>query len=388
MLASPAIHPFPARMAPELVAQALADLRAGARVLDPMMGSGSFPLAAGRAGHFALGIDTDPLAVLISRTGRCLWDTDAVVGAGDAVVRQAERVSSEWIHPDPESDRFIDYWFDAQAKQRLGRLAMAISDLPPAVQDPLWVAFSRLIVTKDSGASKARDVSHSRPHRVRDFASFDPIERFTKALHTVLGRALTYGAARHGGHVEILRADARALPLQDASVDMIMTSPPYLTAIDYLRGHRLSLVWMGFLVAELRQLRSSNIGAERRGRDLTRREEVLETYEHAGFSSRCSGILANYVGDLNSVLSEAARVLQPRGVAIFVVADATVEGRPVNIAQLVEVLAERNNIRTVQKDIRDLPSDRRYLPPPDKASKNTLTRRMRTETVLRLQRDV
>ncbi len=44
---------------------------------------------------------------------------------------------------------------------------------------------------------------------------------------------------------------------------MIITSPPYLNAIDYLRGHKLSLVWMGQSIARVRNIRSTNIGTEK-----------------------------------------------------------------------------------------------------------------------------
>src|SRR3712207_7608036 len=43
-----------------------------------------------------------------------------------------------------------------------------------------------------------------------------------------------------------------------------ITSPPYLNAIDYLRGHRLSLVWLGYRIGDLRLTRAVSIGAERR----------------------------------------------------------------------------------------------------------------------------
>ena len=49
----------------------------------------------------------------------------------------------------------------------------------------------------------------------------------------------------------------------DESIDMVITSPPYLNAIDYLRGHRLSLVWLGHQLSGLRMIRSGSVGAER-----------------------------------------------------------------------------------------------------------------------------
>ena len=55
----------------------------------------------------------------------------------------------------------------------------------------------------------------------------------------------------------------QSIPIKDGIADLVVTSPPYLNAIDYLRGHKLSLVWMGHQIEELRELRSANIGSER-----------------------------------------------------------------------------------------------------------------------------
>ena len=53
------------------------------------------------------------------------------------------------------------------------------------------------------------------------------------------------------------------LPLADGSVDLIVTSPPYANAIDYMRAHKFSLVWLGQPIANLSHLRGKYIGAER-----------------------------------------------------------------------------------------------------------------------------
>ena len=50
-----------------------------------------------------------------------------------------------------------------------------------------------MIITKDAGASRARDVSHSRPHVVREKAAIDPIERYVASAELV---ALRHQAAR------------------------------------------------------------------------------------------------------------------------------------------------------------------------------------------------
>lgn len=42
-----------------------------------------------------------------------------------------------------------------------------------------------------------------------------------------------------------MQGDARQLPNQDSSIDLVVTSPPYATALDYSRAHFLAVPWMG-----------------------------------------------------------------------------------------------------------------------------------------------
>lgn len=173
------------------------------------------------------------------------------------------------------------------------------------------------------GASRARDVSHSRPHVVRDAASFDPVARFRSAVDIVAKRRfpLTDEQARL---LHLMRGDARSLPVLTASCDSVMTSPPYLNAIDYLRGHRMSLVWMGHSVAKLRDLRGTNIGTER-GADLEPElEATREAVTDGNIDQRRTRIVNRYLVDLDALLAEIARVLKANGAATFVVANSIV----------------------------------------------------------------
>ena len=61
------VHPFPARMAPEIALEAISALDPRSTVVDPMCGSGLVLREAVEQGHDAIGFDVDPLAVLMSK---------------------------------------------------------------------------------------------------------------------------------------------------------------------------------------------------------------------------------------------------------------------------------------------------------------------------------
>lgn len=348
------------------------------------MGSGTIPVLAAMSEHEATGFDVDPLAVLIARAWGRPLAAEAFMRAAREVARVGRDTKKEaWNHEDTETQTFIDYWFDQRTQLQLAALARAISDQPNDLRDPLWCAFSRLIITKDAGASRARDVSHSRPHRVRTHASFSPLDKFVFSAEVVLRRHRSLSDRRPVPSTLCLEsADARALPLPDGTIDIVMTSPPYLQAIDYMRGHRLSLVWMGYTVGQLREVRGTAIGTERQldlSEDWCR--EVEEETASAQLSLRSRGILRRYITDLDQVVREIVRVLAENGSSIFVVADATVSGVSINVGRILERVADRHGLRCADKLVRELPSNRRYLPPPGDGS-GTLDKRMRRETCL------
>ncbi len=348
-----------------------------------MMGSGTIPVLAAMQGHRAVGFDVDPLALLIARTwGRPLDDNSVRSAAGRVVARaEAARLGS-YEMADAETQEFVDYWFDKEAQAALHGLALGIEDEADSLQDCLWCAFSRLIITKDAGVSLARDVSHSRPHRVREKASFDPIERFMGAVETVISRHNKTGEMRpREENLQLSLADARELPLRKNSVDVVLTSPPYLQAIDYMRGHRLTLVWMGYTLSELRDKRGESIGSERGLEGTDTITEVRERFGDKNLSSRSKRILNRYIFDLGQVAQECGRVLRPSGSATVVVADATLEGKRIRISEIVTALMKKQGLTLKSQFTRPIQTDRRYLPPPS-AAEGQLDRRMREEQCL------
>ena len=378
------VHPFPARMAPELALQRLPHLKGrDPIVLDPMMGSGTIPILASVNGYRAIGFDMDPLAILIAQTSGRPLRAKAFLRAAEQVAEWSRaRRHQPYSHPDAETQEFIDYWFDVQTQRHLGALAANIAQATPALRRPLWCAFSRLIITKDAGASRGRDVSHSRPHRVREQASFDPIERFVIAAEAIAYRHRGLGDSRApASALRLRRGDARKLPLASASVDAAITSPPYLQAIDYMRGHRLSLVWMGYTVGKLRKIRADSIGSERGAHVTARYISILDSVSSPRLDRRGVYITARYINDFGAVIGEIHRVLRRGGQATFVVADATVRGVPILVSKIVDGLTEAHGMTCVDRLERPIAKANRYLPPPTDGS-NTLDRRMRVEHCL------
>jgi DNA modification methylase len=388
----PPIHPFPARMAPEIAIAELGRLSPGSTVFDPMMGSGTVIRHAVEFGHLAIGFDMDPLAVLMTN----VWSTSVSDSAIEAttkalfdVMAQANSVSLPWIDDDDETNSFISFWFGDSQRRDLRRLAFSINKLGANANlrqqravDVLRVAMSRIIITKSSGASLANDVSHSRPHKVMQSSEFNVMDAFHRSLRQVRNRL---ESTPRGARVKASLGDARRLKwVRQNTADLVLTSPPYLNAIDYMRGHKLSLVWLGHSIADLRDIRSSSIGAERRATEeisaIARKvQRVMVDAEH--LEARHLAMVERYSLDLVKMMQQVARVLKPGGKAILVVGNSCLKETFIKNSAGVKKAARAAGLKFLKETIRELPTNSRYLPMPKK-SDSALGKRMRTESIL------
>jgi SAM-dependent methyltransferase len=388
------IHPFPARMAPGIALDIIAAEPGPIRVLDPMMGSGTVLAVARASGKWAVGVDIDPLAVLLARVWTTAIDVAKVERKAAEVLDRAKygfysRRTGEAYprHADPETRKFIRYWFDDYARRQLAALAEAIHGVrDESVRNALWCAFSRLIITKQSGASLAMDLSHSRPHKVFDFAPIKPFNKFIAAVKHVLKNCICSDQRDRGPATSVSLGDARRLAIPSGTIDLVLTSPPYLNAIDYMRCSKFSLVWMGYTVGDLGGIRTDSVGTESGDRDAYENEEVQQIIRSLklspGLSRRNEAVLAHYIDDMHRSVAEAARVLSAGGKAIYVVGENTVRGTFIPNAKIVSAVGELSGLNIDSRRSRELPANRRYLPPPTVRNAPALGGRMRREVIL------
>ena len=389
------VHPFPARMAPAVALNAMSRTKHHSVVLDPMMGSGTVIAVAQSRGMIVKGFDTDPLAVLLTSVWTTPLKVDLVRLEAEQVLisarKLAENMTLRDAYPcsaDRETKQFIRYWFDPQARRQLKSLSNQISSVEnDDIRNALWCAFSRLIITKQAGASLAMDLSHSRPHRVFKKAPVLPFDRFITSTEIVIKNTPSQRETVVRNHLDIGRADARYLPVEESSVDLVLTSPPYLNAIDYIRCNKFTLVWMGHSVNALSGIRSNNVGSEVTiGREL-RTGNVSAALDSIGrvfrLPNRHQGIVERYLHDMNKVIAEISRVLKPGGRSVIVIGDCHIKGEHIDNSRALITLAQLAGLSFGSIETREIPPNRRYLPPPrNRGGSKKINSRMRFESII------
>ena len=391
--ASHNFHAFAAKFPPQLPRLFIQSLTLpGDLVLDPMMGSGTTVVEAFLEGRRAIGVDLDPLAVRIGRVKVTPLSIDRVRETGARVLAGSARMvdSRKVEHAldrrlDSATKQFVDYWFLPATQRELMALVLSIEQIEePDIRSFFELCLSSIIITKSGGVSMARDLAHSRPHLDKTKRPKNALEQYGQRLRKSLKNLEELN--RGTGQALVQNADARQLPLANDSVSMIITSPPYANAIDYMRAHKFSLVWLGAGIDELSEIRATYIGTERVG---TRSYGMLPESLHriisdlASKDAKRAAILQKYFIDMEAAMKEMYRVIMPGAAVIVVVGASTMRGIDVGTHQCLADLGTAIGFDLVGLVPRQLDRNRRMMPARfGKKSDSMIEQRMHDEYVI------
>ena len=419
-------HPFPAKFPPQLPEFLIERLSGtGEIVLDPMLGSGTTLVEAVRLGRRAVGCDIDPLARLIAKAKLTPIDPVTALETGLSVLNAARNDyldESDGLERDLErrfdakTQDFVDYWFPPNTQLELLALTRRIDALHDEdIRRFLRVVFSSTIIAKSGGVSLARDLAHTRPHRDNAknpgsaFAEFGKrLERNVETLAKGGSRAPLYVSrnARQStpplfpqvlkeaqapideiGNVSVRASRADNTGLPSGSIDLVVTSPPYANnAIDYMRAHKFSLVWFGWKISELSQLRSRYLGHESmRGPEYADLPEQCERTlaKLAEHDDRKAMVLRRYFGEMSAVLEEMRRVLKSGRVAVVVVGTSVLRGVDVETHKGIASIGESVGLDLAGIGVRRLDRDRRMMPARwGRQNQSQIEKRMHQEYVI------
>ena len=410
LYATHGLHAYAAKCPPQLAKFAILHYsQPGQLVLDPMAGSGTTLVEARLLGRSAIGFDLDPLACLIARVKSSDLDAQDIDDHAQAVITQvncdleelrSERVSAavrERSTP-PDFPR-RDYWFSPQVSKALALLSFHIgkSTMPEKVRDFLWVAFSSVILSKVSVAN-ARDIIHSRHHHFEHSVPPDVVSRFqtrVKIMRKQIANFQGLCSQVPASTVEIHQGDARQLTLPNDSIDLVVTSPPYATALDYSRAHFLAVAWMqpvfNLSMEQYMALAPGYIGSERGHVDrifkLDAQLEPLPTAQSALGSLkerdlRQAHLIQRYFKDMYAALGEMSRVLRPNGHVFIVVCPSHVRQVQIPTHTVFTEMGQALGLRSVAEYQRTINGNRRVLP----YMREAFGDRMSTEYVLVYQK--
>jgi DNA modification methylase len=398
--ASHNFHSFPAKFPPQLPRKFITELTdPGDIILDPMVGSGTTIVEAFLSGRQGVGFDIDPLALLISKVKVNPLDINQIIEIGANIIKRSNLnieksrdelkslLAKKW---DSKTKEFIDYWFMPETQIELMAIRKEIEGInDQAIRAFFDLAFSSTIITKSGGVSLALDLAHTRPHRAKVIITkagniqlekglIEDAKRtkiLTKNLRPAIGEFEKRFKQNLKGLIKsdskeaewfISYGDAKNLPLINNFVDLIVTSPPYASnAIDYIRAHKFSLVWMDYSIESLGQKRKDYIGSEKTNEEDLERlpNNTAELVNNITKLDPKKGlILHRYYSEMSKALSEMFRVLKPNKSAIVVVGSSILRGIDTETQNCLVEIGREIGFEVPKIGVRNLDRNRRMLP--------------------------
>jgi len=282
------IHPYKGKFYPQLAKSLLniSGAPVGATLLDPYCGSGTTILEGMLNGYSAFGCDFNPLAAKIARAKTLILTLPRNL-LELSIRAMLDRLSHRRGAPPASLDHFeratceeLLNWFPELVLYKINWLLGNIRVLG----DPTLVDFFEVILS-----SIVRDVSDQDPtdlrirRRKEQLQDAPVFELFKSRLEDQHHRLKKYWsvAGRQPGALfspTVVQGDSRryetmiALGLSECSVDCVLTSPPYATALPYIDTDRLSLLAIMGMSAPERTAYEFNLTGSREIRRRERQE--------------------------------------------------------------------------------------------------------------------
>jgi len=292
------LFPYRGKFHPQLIKGILNILRVQPEdiVLDPMCGSGTLNVEASIMGIDSIGIEKSPFCVLMSKVKYEALKTDSATLS--LILKDMDKNYKTLING-KKSFAESSYHNGFQPEEAITLLAFLDS-----------MGYARR-------CSKSIDVL------------------FPSVLKRYVGQINSFIQVRDKLNLKIGNArfeigDARKLPLEDNSIDGIITSPPYSFAIDYAENDRPQLEYLGYDVSELRE---DMIGLKGK----TRKEKLV-----------------NYFDDMKKVLSEMRRVLKVGKYAVIIIGSNDVQTGGIRLETRIEEMALEDGFVLDQKIVKPI----------------------------------
>ena len=347
------IHEYRGKFFPQLVKSLvnISGIPDKALVLDPMCGSGTTPCEVLASGRSAIGADLNPLSVLIATVKSSLILERPKVFF-DKISKYLKKFRFKNIQSEDfwsEDDlNYLGLWFTPQA---INDLSAVLSDIK-SVQESLYRDFFSVCLS-----NIIRSVSWQKETDLRirkEVKSYDrgtAIFRFEEEVQKQLDKIYPYlcELSQSEAHPTLIIQNGNAVNIADmfpdcrGRVDLLVTSPPYATALPYLDTDRLSLIVLGLLPRKRhKNFEAMMVGtrevSERQRREawdryLFRKDELPEQisalidqiaeHNHAesvGFRRRnLPALLGKYFIDMRDAMQSAHSLMAPGAFGYYVV---------------------------------------------------------------------
>ncbi|MGB8781256.1 MAG: DNA methyltransferase [Candidatus Bathyarchaeia archaeon] len=357
---------YPSKFIPDIPRWAIINYSSdGDRILDPFVGCGTTMVESRLLGRNSIGLDINPLAVLAS-------NVKANPLSGDSLERELERILvriREIQFTDLPEFPLRDFWFDRRILEKLCKIRAAIFEQNDLDLQGFFLLVLGSIVKPCSFWDESQ-IKIERDQKKLLQGVPDPEDLFTrKSISAIRGMKRFAAVASPKTYAQSFVCDSTKIPKSAVrydqtyllnEFDLVVTSPPYINAINYSMFTRFELFLLNLVNPNSYITHQRDyIGTERvysceyeriedfaLGRrsfdDLNQRISKICKLE-----PKRAYITRRYLDLMAKSMEEIHRVLRPDGKFVFVVGSNTIKGVEIPTFDILRQCAEEIGFHTV-----------------------------------------
>jgi methylase of polypeptide subunit release factors len=336
------IHAYPAKFPAFITTKAIQYAESNNvkvdTVADIFCGCGTVAYETVKANRHFWGCDINPVATLIARTKSHHYDDERIAQYYSDIINTFALLPFDESDAAANNER-INYWFFQEQIEDLSRLKHAIERV---VEDETYrefflCAFSNILKSCSRWLTKSIKPQldpNKKPH--------DVMASFAKQVK-MMQRANLENEIK-GGLAAIETTNCLSMTVKKSFVDLLVTSPPYVTSYEYADLHQLSTLWLGY-TDDYRSFREGTIGSLHGENHLpdhlkylnhTGRDIVFKLY--AIDKSKCRSVSQYYI-DMQNAVKKVYELIRPGGATLFVIGNTEYKGVKIdNARHLIETL--------------------------------------------------
>ncbi len=368
-------------------------------ILEPFSGVGTTLVEGLLHGYDVIGFEVNPFAALASRV-KCsaCWLEPEDVRLSLIVFEHRTRERAVSIDqafaegkdinsclPAPKSEPPVSFrsrvpFFSPAVERKVLHCLDSIREMPNAdIRDLCLLAFASIMVSISNYSYEPSLGSRAAAGKA-DILNIDVVGILLKKLHTMLSdlpdyhAAIKYFSPAPGARIIPQSSLELAQHLAPASIDLVVTSPPYLNNYHYIRNTRPHLFWLNFVAApsELKKIEIANFGKywqtvrdappkplqfsmpelEERITAIAALHPEKGVYGGRGWANYA----VEYFNDCFRIAEGLRYALKPGGVAVFVLGNSVMQGIELPIDRYFGAIGEMCGL--VLEDIHLLRSKR------------------------------
>jgi len=324
------IHAFPAKFPAFITTKALEYTEQNSlkvnTIADIFCGCGATAFESKRNNIEFWGCDINPVATMIARTKSRKYQGWRLKKYLKDIVEAFESSTTENKY-DKANER-LKYWYKEKEYNHLLHLKFLIEEITPKQSDYrrfFFCAFSNILKSTSVWLTKS-----IKPQVDPNKKSADVIAAFKKQCNFMISANEESDLSSKSSTI-IVTGSFLDINIEKPKVDLIVTSPPYVTSYEYADLHQLSSLWLNY-VEDYRDLRRGSIGSlyqeynfnkEWKRLNDTGSKIVARLIDQQNSKARS---VAKYFLDMQMVAQKSYEMLNDHGMALFVIGNTKYKG--------------------------------------------------------------